>query len=74
MSRGLAGLPARIPEIRGYHFGRDVRPERTYDFALVSDFDDSNALHRYQVHPDHVAVGALVRRLSETFAAVDFLY
>ena len=37
LEKGLAGLPAKIPEIKGFHFGRDViHSERSYDFALVS--------------------------------------
>jgi len=70
---GLAGLPERIEEIRGFVFGRDViRSERSYDFALVSTFDDLAALDRYQVHPEHQKVVALVKEAAESVVAVDF--
>jgi len=75
LEQGLAGLPGKIAEIRGFQFGRDViHSERSYDFALVGDFDDLEAMQRYQVNPAHVAVVALVRSLSSSVLAVDFEY
>jgi len=71
----MAGLPGRIPEIKEYQFGRDiVRSERSYDFALVSAFEDLEALKRYQPHPDHQPVLAKVKEMSETILAVDFKF
>ena len=53
----------QIEEIREFRFGTDViRSERSYDFGLVSSFEDLDALQRYQVHPDHQKVVALQRR------------
>ena len=41
LEKAMAKLPGRIPEIKEYQFGRDiVRSERSYDFALVSAFED----------------------------------
>lgn len=75
MERGLAALPGKINEIREYVFGRDIiRSERSCDFALVSAFDDMEALQRYQVHPDHQAVVARVKAVSDSILAVDFTY
>ncbi len=73
LEASLNGLPALISEIRAFSCGRDVlRSERSYDFALVADFDDLAALDRYQVHPDHQAVVAKVKVLAESVVAVDF--
>jgi quinol monooxygenase YgiN len=73
--RSLQALPAIIPEIREFQLGRDVvRSERSYDLGLVSAFDDLAAMQRYQVHPDHQAVVAKVKRLCSGVAAVDFEY
>ena len=73
LADGLAALPDSIDDIREFLFGRDVlRSERSYDFALVSLFDDLDALQRYQVHPDHQAVVAHVRQISSSVVAVDF--
>jgi len=74
IEQGLGGLPAVIPEIRGYDFGRDRRPERAFDFALVSTFDDWAALDRYKPHPRHQAVLGKVKALCETVQAIDFEY
>jgi hypothetical protein len=75
LENALGGLPALIPEIKGFQFGRDiVRSERSYDFALVSDFEGVEAMKRYQLHPDHVPVVGMVRSLSANILAVDFEY
>ncbi|MBW1644770.1 MAG: Dabb family protein [Deltaproteobacteria bacterium] len=70
---GLAGLPAAIDEIISFEFGRDVvRADRSFDFALVAVFADLAALERYQVHPQHQQVAALVRQAAAQVVAVDF--
>jgi len=73
LEEALAALPAAIPEIKGYEFGRDiVRSERSYDFALVSAFENFDSLKHYQVHPDHVVVLGKVKQLCDSILAVDF--
>lgn len=75
LKKSLDALSAIISEIKGFQCGRDVvRSERSFDFALTSDFDDLEAMQRYQVHPSHLAVIAKVKALSETILAVDFNY
>lgn len=70
----LASLPGKIPEIKGYDYGEDVRPERAFDFALVSTFEDAEALKRYIAQPDHAAVGKFIRGLCDDLRIVDFSY
>ncbi|PKN33317.1 MAG: stress responsive alpha-beta barrel domain-containing protein [Deltaproteobacteria bacterium HGW-Deltaproteobacteria-19] len=73
MKKALGGLPGKIAEIRGWAFGPDIlRTERSVDFALVADFENVEALKRYQVHPDHIPVLTLVRSLSEVLQVADF--
>lgn len=75
IEKGLAALPGIIPEIKEYQFGRDiVRSERSYDFALISAFDDLEAMKRYQVHPNHIPVISKVKEVAEAILAVDFKY
>ena len=74
LRKRLAALPAIIPEIKGYDFGQDVRPEKTLDFALVSTFEDMAAVKRYVVQPDHVVVGKYIRGLCESLQIIDFQY
>ena len=69
----LEALPDQIVEIQLYEFGRDVvRSDRSYDFALVSGFANLDAMQRYQEHPEHQKVIALVREICEDVRAVDF--
>lgn len=73
LEEGLGRLPEIIPEIREFVFGRDVvRSERSCDFALVSSFEDLEALDRYQVHADHQKVVAKVKTMCDSVKAVDF--
>jgi hypothetical protein len=73
LEAGLKGLPPLISEIREFRVGRDVvRSERSHDLALVSAFDDLAALQRYQVHPAHLEVVALVKAHCAGVVAVDF--
>ncbi|MBU0544467.1 MAG: Dabb family protein [Proteobacteria bacterium] len=71
----LGVLPSVIPEIKSYEFGRDVvRSERSYDFALVSVFEDTDSLKRYQVHPKHQEVLKTVKDLCESIIVADFVF
>ncbi len=75
LEKSLGALPPIISEIKEYQFGRDVlRTERSYDFALVSAFEDLDALNRYQSNPDHKVVIGKVRALCESILAVDFQF
>ncbi len=75
IKRGLGVLPAVIPEIKAFEFGQDIlHTERSWDFALVSAFDDLEAMKRYQVHPDHQVVLKKVRAMSDSIVVVDFEY
>lgn len=73
LAEGLGGLPHVIEEIREFRFGTDIiHSERSYDFALVSGFDDLAAMQRYQVNPDHQKVLAHVKAIASSIVAVDF--
>jgi hypothetical protein len=74
LEKSLDDLPNRIVEIHSYEFGRDIiQSERSYDFALVSLFANTDSLKRYQNHPDHLAVVAKLKRLCDSILTVDFL-
>jgi hypothetical protein len=73
LAEGLGGLPQKIEEIREFRFGADViHSERSYDFGLVSSFDDLDALQGYQVHPEHQKVVTHVKEITSGVVAVDF--
>jgi hypothetical protein len=53
----LGALPAVIPQIHAYRFGSDLGlADGNADFAIVGDFADVAAWHRYQEHPEHQRV------------------
>lgn len=69
----LDDLPNQIIDIQTYEFGRNVVPStRAYDFALVSGFAHQLALQRYQTHPAHQPVVALLGEMCADIRAVDF--
>jgi hypothetical protein len=73
IKQGLESLPAVIPEIKGFEFGQDIlHTERSWDFALVSTFENVDAMKRYQVNPDHQVVVKKVRAISDSLVVVDF--
>jgi Stress responsive A/B Barrel Domain len=59
LERALAELPAQVPEIRAYRFGRDAGlATGNFDFAIVADFADADAWRRYLEHPAHTRLVA----------------
>ena len=71
--RMLDALPQTVPEIRSsktYTAAQGQNPDNC-DLMLVSEFDDFDALQRYLVHPDHVAVGAFMRPVRLSRACID---
>ena len=72
---GLAGLPAVIPELRDYRFGRDAGISTgAYDFVVVADFDSPEDFVAYRDHPTHRAVadGQILPNAAER-AAVQYV-
>lgn len=69
----LGSLPALVPEIIRMEVGVDIVMEgASWDICLIADFQDLDALRRYQAHPEHVKVADLVNRTMEKRAVVDF--
>jgi hypothetical protein len=75
LEKKLGALPGEIPEIKSHELGRDViRSERSYDFALVSVFEDIESLKRYQIHPRHQEVLKILKDLCESVLVADFVF
>ena len=73
LEQGLGALPSAISEIKEYEFGRNiVRSERSFDFGLVSGFDDLDALQRYSKHPHHLEVLKHIGEICDNIKSVDF--
>ena len=61
IAAGLNALVGVVPEIRALTVGPDVAGNENWDVALIADFDDLEALERYQQHPEHKKAGAFIR-------------
>lgn len=73
LEQGLGALPSAIPEIKEYEFGRNiVKSERSFDFGLVSGFEDLGAMQRYSRHPDHLEVLKHIGEICDSIKSVDF--
>lgn len=69
--RALVGV---IPEIISFECGKDTLDlPRSYDTGLTSTFADHAALEAYTAHPEHQAVAALGKEISEHVVSVDFV-
>ncbi len=70
MSEAFATLGEEIPELRAWTSGWNVSPrDVAYDFALIGDVDDQEALARYVAHPAHQAVATLLRQIATLIVA-----
>lgn len=69
----MSALDGVVPMIRSLSVGVDVVSGGAYgDVALIADFDDTEALEAYQVHPAHREATHYVRELVSSRHAVDF--
>jgi len=63
----------RITSIRSFSIGPDLMGlPRSYDVAVVVDFDSLDDVRNYAEHPEHLPVVELAHALSEHIASVDF--
>lgn len=70
--RGLRSLVGVVGEIKALHAGTDIAGGGNWDVVLVADFDDLDAVGRYQVHPSHQDVAGFIRSVVAQRMAVDF--
>jgi hypothetical protein len=70
----LRPLPGAIPELRDYHFGRDLGLVPTsLDFCVVADLDDEEAWATYRDHPEHRRIlDELIGPVVETRVALQY--
>jgi hypothetical protein len=74
VTEALAGLPARIPEIRDYRFGPDLGiDDGNHDYVVVADFESPEDYAVYRDHPAHRAVLAdAIRPILASRAAAQY--
>ncbi|TFD86980.1 Dabb family protein [Cryobacterium lactosi] len=70
---GLETLVGPVPGLRSLSIGRDLlRAERSWDFALVAEFDTLAHLAAYATHPLHLPLIALSGQHCEHIVSVDY--
>ncbi len=69
----LASLEGLVPGMGRLDVGEDVlHLDRSFDTALVAEFDNIDSLDAYTVHPEHQTVVAIGREIAEKVMSVDF--
>ena len=69
----LERLPETIEEIKDLEVGLNFNTLGTaMDVILISEFENHDALQRYQEHPDHVRVKEFVAKICDRSAVVDY--
>jgi len=70
----LRTLGQSIAEVREWSMGKQALPSSTaYDLAIVSGFENAEALERYRNHPDHIRIKNLLTEIAD-LAVVDYKY
>jgi len=68
----LEKLVGVVPGLRTMTVGANgVDIEGNYDFALVADLDDAEALSVYATHPAHLEVSAFIGTFKNARASID---
>ena len=71
--RRLLAMRARIPMLREIEVGRDVGGDpRAFDLCLITRFDTMAELDAYRVHPEHQAVVAYLKTVTEKSVVADY--
>lgn len=69
----LLALEDVIEELKYIEVGLNYSLESSsFDVCLISHFESFEDLDRYQVHPEHVKVGGLIKSVAVSRAAVDY--
>lgn len=75
VKEALESLKGKVPTLRHIEVGlHHEQSENAYDLCLISHFDSLSDLDAYQVHPEHQAVVAVVKKFAVGRAAVDFKF
>ncbi len=69
----MRGLPDRIPQIKNLSVGPDVLgADRSFDAAIVADFDRIEDVAAYTDHPAHQGLIAISGAGASEIVSVDF--
>ena len=69
----LMDMKGRIPGLKDIEVGIDItRSDRSYDLALITNFNSVKDLDAYQTHPIHIKVAEYILSVRESTITVDF--
>lgn len=69
----LESLRDKIKEIKSLEVGINVNPsEAAFDIVLYSEFENNEALQKYQNHPEHKKIVDFVTRVRTDRCVVDY--
>jgi len=69
----IGSMNGKIPSLRHLEVGRDVtRSQRSYDLALIAEFDDLTGLDAYLTHPIHIPISDKLKELAANIVVVDY--
>ena len=69
----LEALINLVPTLKKINVGININPKEVFDICLVTEHDTLDDLSAYATHPEHVAVGAIIREVLESRACVDYI-
>ncbi|MCU1636527.1 MAG: stress responsive alpha-beta barrel protein [Cryobacterium sp.] len=72
IAAALTSLRGVIDGVQSIETGTDVVGGENWDVVLIADFDDRDALDRYQGHPEHQRVAGFIRSVVARRSCVDF--
>ena len=73
MAEGFQGLANIVPTVSQFEFGPDLNiRDDTWDYALVIDFPDEEALFSYRDHPTHLSFANRFMPLIDEVARVQY--
>jgi hypothetical protein len=70
----LEALINLVPSLKKIKVGLNCNSAEEYDLALETEFENMEGLQAYAVHPEHVAVGKIIRENLEKRACVDYQF
>lgn len=69
----LEALVKKIPELKCLEVGIDFNQgERAFDLSLYSSFTTKDDLKAYSVHPEHLKVVELIKKVTTESKVVDY--
>nr|WP_321450414.1 Dabb family protein [uncultured Carboxylicivirga sp.] len=74
IKEGLLGLKEKVSVLKSIEVGLNSNPAEKFDIALTTTFDNMEDLETYAKHPDHLAVGKVLREVLEARSCVDYEY